>query len=523
MFRALLVLCAVSTYGEHHPLLVGLEGLEGLEGAEPVQQRGGAPAASYFFRTYNNTAGATLTPPASSPLPKWLAGLAHYRLLPGVFPDGMRYHFDGLATVLKFSVATDGASVSYFSSEFASAAAERYDKGCVFFGTGTGPTLGSEICFENPSVNLLPIAGQLWLTIDTSKWGRVDPDTLETIVGADVQVESFVLNAHPACDRATDECFVQHPCPSKSSPLSDQACISKLVPGAVGMTTTLLSRATIPKRKIIQHSHSPCLTENWVVSKLDAFVPRNPLFNGNGGLLRYVHQGEDSLWMVMDRHTLKSRVMSSAETKFVNNHFWNCYEDPQDGDIVVEVVGATENYLDAYFDIDLEKGPTWTSLFHPATRCRIPANGTDVSCSPLMKGDDTALIFDYPTFNPLFKMRHDYRYFYGIAARDDESKWFDTAVKIDAAAGRVAKAWSSPGVFLTEFDFVPRTNGTAPEDEDDGVLLTVLYNATNDKSLFGVFDCKELTPLGLYEMDSVVPFHAHGISCRSGEACFTNP
>ena len=128
------------------------------------------------------------------------------------------------------------------------------------------------------------------------------------------------------------------------------------------------------------------------------------------------------------------------------------------------------------------------------------------------------------TFNPLFKMRPDYRWFYGIAAKDpSSSRWFDSAIKVDAKAGTVVASWSSPGIFMTEFDFLPRGNGTEAEDEDDGVLLTVLYNATSDASLFGVFDARELVPLGLYKMDSVVPFHAHGISCRQGEACFTNP
>ena len=141
-----------------------------------------------------------------------------------------------------------------------------------------------------------------------------------------------------------------------------------------------------------------------------------------------------------------------------------------------------------------------------------------------MQGVDETLVFDYPTFNPLFKMRHDYRYFYGIAAEDTQSsRWFDRAIKVDRNAGRVVKSWSSPGIYMTEFDFIPRTNETTAADEDDGVLISILYNETSDTSLFGVFDAREFKPLGIYEMDSVVPFHAHGISCRQGEQCFTNP
>ena len=65
-----------------------------------------------------------------------------------------------------------------------------------------------------------------------------------------------------------------------------------LAPGDANMETELLSRATLPSKKLIQHSHSPCVTPNFLVSKLDAFTPRSPL-NSNSGMLKYVNQGED--------------------------------------------------------------------------------------------------------------------------------------------------------------------------------------------------------------------------------------
>merc|ERR1719311_573753 len=60
-------------------------------------------------------------------------------------------------------------------------------------------------CMTNPAVNPFPINGQLWLTIDNAFWGRVDPETLETIKDPEtldtqsVDVDSSVLTAHPAC------------------------------------------------------------------------------------------------------------------------------------------------------------------------------------------------------------------------------------------------------------------------------------------------------------------------------------
>jgi hypothetical protein len=117
------------------------------------------------------------------------------------------------------------------------------------------------------------------------------------------------------------------------------------------MQTRILARATMPSNKIIQHSHSPCITPHYVVSKLDSFTARSPL-NKNSGLLKFVRQGEDSLWFVMNRQTKETRLMR-GDTNFVNNHFWNCYEEVTDAstgavDVVVEAVAATEDYLDTY-------------------------------------------------------------------------------------------------------------------------------------------------------------------------------
>lgn len=140
------------------------------------------------------------------------------------------------------------------------------------------------------------------------------------------------------------------------------------------MSTTIISRATMKEEKLIQHSHSPCVTQNWLVSKLDAFRPRLES-KDNAGVLKFLHQGEDSLWLVMDRRTNESVIMES-NSKFVNNHFWNCVEDQQDGSIIVDAVATTENYLDTYFQHNLNGSVNWDDIFHPSTRCKIPTNGS---------------------------------------------------------------------------------------------------------------------------------------------------
>lgn len=134
----------------------------------------------YFLRSMDtNMSGSVKPVSVSSTDLSFLKDVTHYRLLPGEFPSGMLYHFDGLATVMKFTF-DDSGTLHYLARGFESPAYVNY-KSCLFFGTGTGPTVGTHVCFQNPGVNLLPIGGQLWLTIDTAFWGRVDPVSLDTL------------------------------------------------------------------------------------------------------------------------------------------------------------------------------------------------------------------------------------------------------------------------------------------------------------------------------------------------------
>jgi len=504
----------------------------------PPSQGGPSRLLGHMLRNSSIASGTAVGKRA----PAWMAGLVHYRLVPGSFPHGMRYHFDGLAEVIRFSFDATGdggrqsaPSLTWRSMPFESDAFERYQS-CLFFGTGTGPTAGAHLCFTNPGVNLLPLRGpgaeqQLWLTIDTASWGRVDPQTLATLPGRAV-VDSLVLNAHPACDGSA--CFVQHPCPKPGpgpvpgSPLTDQACFSLLRPTAGDLRTVLVSRATLPRKKLIQHSHSPCVTPRFVLAKLDSFGARSPL-NTNGGMLRFLHQDEDDLWLLLERATNRSRVLSSGGARFVNNHFWNCFEDPRTAEVVVETVATTSEYLDLYSEPNLRAPMEWSRRFQAPLRCRVPTEGSakaGVRCAPLSAAVNASLPFDYPTFNPLFKARHDYRFFYALAPSAADSKWFDQIVKVDVSrgGGAVAASWARPGVYVTEADFVPRTGSTAAAAEDDGVLLSVLYNSTTDSSSLGVFDARSLALVDQFGLGGVVPFHAHGIVCPAWHGgCFTNP
>lgn len=483
----------------------------------------------FFFANCREEPSREIAPVGTAP-PAWLGDHSHLRLLPGHFPEGMTFHFDGLAVLAQFNFTAAGKMV-FTMKALQSGAYENY-KECIYFASGTGPTLGIKPCITNPAVNLLPINEQLWLTIDTAKWARMDPGTLDTLPDP-VDLNSMVLNAHPACDRATNECFVQYPCAASlngTGVFGDQVCFATLETqeNGAGITTTVRANATIPKDKIIQHSHSPCVTGGFVVSKLDSFTPRLESDKEAGGVLKLMRQDMDNLWLVMDRASNETRVLSSVDASgapfpFINNHFANCFEDG--GDIVVDTVPVTGDYLDTYFTDQLAKPTNWSKIFLQPQRCRVPTQGNGaITCKPMLSGVPDTFVWDYPTFNPNAKMLPAGKGFsalYAIAPLSPASKWFDSIIKIDAQTGAVAKTWSAEGIFVTEADVVPRPGASA---DDDGLLLTVLYNASGlGESSLAVFNADDLSLVCQYPLGQVLPFHAHGIVCPPGRACYSNP
>ena len=170
------------------------------------------------------------------------------------------------------------------------------------------------------------------------------------------------LNAHPACDNRTRDCYVQHPCGKADVPLTDQACFSKLVTTDTNIKTVELGRVTLAKNRLIQHSHEPCVTPNFVVAKIDSFSKTHDAHKGDGGVLGELHQMEDNEWMMMDRRTNATTVMLS-NFSFVNNHFTNCYEDPADGTIVADTVATTSDYLSTYFADRLALPINYSNIF----------------------------------------------------------------------------------------------------------------------------------------------------------------
>jgi len=494
------------------------------------------PAVGYFFRNMTAGSGFSLKIPGA---PAWLENQSIYRIAPGIFPDKplqWHFHYDGLSTPMKFTFGADG-QLTMKSKPYESQVYKDLSQCQMAIWSGTGPyinpfgkigppVLNTE-CWVNPSVNPFPFNGQLWLTIDQAFWGRVDPDTLETIPGK-VDVTSQVLTAHPACDTVTNECFTNYPCTSKwwapndlSSMWTKEICIGKFVTdGLKSMSVKEVSRAKLPHRMLVHHSHEPCMSKNYIIVKLDHFEFKKPEWQ-NGGVLKYVNQAEDNLWLLYDRRTNASRILDSGDFKFINNHFLNCREDGDD--IILDTSPSTSHYLDNYFDYNLQQEDRkWDTIMMPPRRCRIPTDpkATNFTCEKLFTGGEWQGLFDFPTFNPLWKANPASRWWYGTAPIDNTALWMNSVIKGDNVERKVVATWSEPGVYTTEANFIPRPGAT---EEDDGVLFSMMYDSNIDQSLVVLLEPKTLKLISKTPIGFVIPYHSHGVLCNAAGKCFPNP
>ena len=101
-----------------------------------------------------------------------------------------------------------------------------------------------------------------------------------------------------------------------------------------------------------------------------------------------------------------------------------------------------------------------------------------------------------------------YRYAWGLAVSDG---WLAEIVRADLET-RELQRWSDPGCYPGEPVFVARPGADA---EDDGVLLSVVLDASAGRSYLLILDARDLTELARAQAPHHIPFGFHGQFARA--------
>jgi beta,beta-carotene 9',10'-dioxygenase len=443
--------------------------------------------------------------PVTGALPQWLTG-SLLRTGPAKFEVGdrtMNHWFDGLAMLHRFGI--DAGSVSYASRFIEGnsyrAAKETGEISYSEFATDPCRSLFQRVTSmfspklsDNANVNLVQLGERFIAMTETPIPVEFDAETLET-VGVAYDVPGMLTTAHPHLDRASGG-MVNYA--AKLGPRNEYRFFV-LAPDAE-RPEVIASRPV--HRPAYMHSFG--LTERWIVLAEFPYVV-NPLRIATSGR-PYI---ENFRWEPErgTRFTLLDRATGEATGPFeappwFGFHHINAYEEG--GEVVVDICVFEDAGI--IEDLYLERLRAGKPVAEPqARRFRIdPVNGTVADEQLVEQG------FELPRINYGRCHERPYRYAWGVGNGD--SGWLETIVKADVER-RETSVWSEAGCFPGEPVFVAHPDA---DDEDDGVLLSVVFDAEAERSFLLVLDAATLSELARAQAPHTIPFGFHGQFARRG-------
>jgi beta,beta-carotene 9',10'-dioxygenase len=435
--------------------------------------------------------------PVEGRLPDWLQG-SLVRTAPAKWEVGgqtMNHWFDGFAMLHRFGIA-DG-EVSY-ANRFLQTRAYRaaQEKGEIVYSEfATDPcrslfaramSIFSPKLTDNANVNLVKLGERYISMTETPIAVEFDGDTLET-AGVAYEAPGMLTTAHPHLDRASGGMLNYA---AKLGP-RNRYRFYLLRPGDPKPQVT----AELPVKQPA-YMHSFGLTERWLVLAEFPFVV-NPItvpLSGRPYIENYRWKPElGTRITLVDRRTGEATGPFGTDP-FFSFHHANAYEE--NGSVVVDACTYADAQVveDLYLDRLREGKPVDRGDLR---RFRIDVGSGAVTNEQLAEG------LELPRINYGRNNERPYRYVWGV---DAKSGWLDAIVKADVDAGSKTE-WAEAGCSPGEPVFVAAPGA---QGEDEGVLLSVVFDASSGRSFLLVLDAADLGELARAEVPHHIPYGFHG-------------
>jgi len=436
--------------------------------------------------------------PVEGELPPWLAG-SLVRTGPAKFEVGgrpLRHWFDGLAMLHRYTFAEGRVSYGsrFLRSRAYRAARETGELRYSEFATDPCRSLFARVSSlfrpalsDNGVVNVSRVGDELLALTETPLPVVFDAETLEA-AGVAYEPPGTLTTAHPHHDPARGELvnFAAH-----LGPRSEYRFYAQ--------------RSRSEQRVIASHPvrepayvHSFGMTDRHLVLAEGPFVV-NPLKLALGRrpyIENYRWEPDrGARFLVFDRESGALRGEYRTDAFFTFHHV-NAFE--RDGEVVVDLCAYEDpSIIDALYLDRLREGPALPPV--RARRYVLDLDGGGVDARNLHDGDLELPRIAYRTRNG-----RPYRYVHGVGGAGGE--WIDRIVKVDVQDGS-ATTWSEAGSYPGEPVFVPEPGR---EEEDAGVLLSVVLDAGREASFLLVLDAATLEELARAAVPNRVPFSFHG-------------
>jgi carotenoid cleavage dioxygenase-like enzyme len=442
----------------------------------------------------------------SGQLPDWLGG-SLLRTGPAKFELGeqpMRHWFDGLAMLHRFTI--EGGRVSY-GSRFLRGRSYRAarERGRIVYGEfATDPcrslfkrvqTLFSPASAvgDNANVNVTRLGERFIAMTESALPVQFDRQTLETAGVPPYEAPGQLTTAHPHMDRESGGML------NYAAKLGARSSYRFFAVAPDETTPRVI--ASLPAKEPA-YMHSFGMTERWLVLAEFPFVV-NPLalaLSGRPYIENYRWKPE-----LGTRFTLVDRASGQATGGFETDacfafHHVNAYEDGDE--VVVDMCAFADAGVieDLYLDRLRAGKPVQNAEL---TRFRLSLGDRSVGRSRLAES-----AIELPRINYGRCNERPYRYVWGNS--NGSGGWLERIVKIDTTDGTTS-AWAEPGCYAGEPVFVARPGA---EREDDGVLLSVVLDASAGNSFLLVLDAADLGERARAEVPHHIPLGFHGQFAR---------
>jgi beta,beta-carotene 9',10'-dioxygenase len=442
--------------------------------------------------------------PVQGELPPWLQG-SLIRTGPAKWEVGdraMNHWFDGLAMLHRFSFADGGVSYANRFLETRAYRAAR-DQGRIAYSEfATDPcrslfqrvsAMFSPKLTDNANVNLTKLGERFISMTETPIPVEFDAETLAA-AGAAYEAPGQLSTAHPHMDRATKGMLNYA---AKLGPRTTYRFFL-LRPGSSKPEVI----ATKPVRQPA-YMHSFGLTQRWLVLAEFPFVVNPPrlAFSGRPYIENYRWKPElGTRFHLFDRATGKSVGPFETEARFAFHHV-NSYEE--DGQVVVDICTFPDAQIieDFYLErIKAGRRPTPPAL----ERFRVNPGTGAVTIERLV--DEPV---ELPRINYMRCNERPYRYVYGVGG-SPSGPWTDRIVRADVKE-QESSVWTEEDCFPGEPVFVAAPDA---DDEDEGVLLSIVLDGRKGNSFLLVLDARSLDELARAEVPHHIPFGIHGQFAR---------
>ena len=439
----------------------------------------------------------------SGSIPEWLSGTL-IRTAPSQFEVGkrtMNHWFDGLAMLHKFSFGNQ--KVAYANKFLKSRAFQeaRDNKRVAFSEFGTDPCrdiFNKVTSFfkepqgtDNGCVNINLHGNSFTATTETPLHNVFDLNTLDTQghFSYDDKVEGQITTVHPHYDKRG----------TLFSYLTNFGIKSKY--------NVYFQESDSHTRKIIAsipvdapaYMHSLGMTERFII--LTEFPLRaNPLkfrFSNKTFAEKYTWRPEEGTRI----HVINKNdgAITTVETEpFFAFHHANAFE--KNGEIVFDLIAHQNVDIIRNFYIKHLRSQKPVDASGELWRFKINLAEKNVKRETL-----SSALMELPRINYKKINTQDYQYVYGSGTTIKGNFW-DNITKLDV---KMAKEliWHEKDCYPGEPVFVENPKAKA---EDEGVLLSVVFNAKNQRSFLLILDAKNLSEVARAEVPQHIPFGFHG-------------